>query len=493
MKASAVSQSFKALASKINNQAPLGPKESNRLLKSLTKSFRKHLDEVHPRQPPDDGKRPAAGVASQNTDRHAMHSSAVLADKHMASVLTNPLLVKNAKPAAPPGVKPEVDAENAAIELRNGANPFDLLESYEAKGRANIGVTVCIMRHFRLSINKLSYEEQVQKVQTERAGFRVLSWLWNSQIMYSQAFVDNHQIQDGLVWLLMMEDCEEVLWQWLDSGLELQQPTKSVVRGNHDVRGGAMWKSRILYAMVMTKLGGPNREARSADAALNIYFRAVQNVHGRDATVLDKMALASRARLELENTFSRGYLHHYYNTSPLLYDKFSTTISNHDAVHPTHDVGSRYTTTKAAQDVWLWRQALLDLWHPTRSRADAVYDLLSQKPFEGGLFAVYDRIRYTGQSQERTFYMNTIARAAFLLKTAGQHSQSAKLTEMARKMYPDHVKQFEKTLAFAFSAGLNGVGTQEQRPVRKSQEQQRQQEERLKDFGWLPPYSPAPT
>ena len=168
MKASAVAQSFKALASKINNQAPLGPKESNRLLTALTSSFRKHLDEVHPSKPHDDGKRPTADVASQNTDRHCIHSSAVLAEKHIASLLTNPLLVKNAKPVQE--VKPDVNAQKAAIELEDGANPFDLLESYHAKGRATIEVAVCVMRHFRLSIKGLSYE--VVRGRYDEAGAR---------------------------------------------------------------------------------------------------------------------------------------------------------------------------------------------------------------------------------------------------------------------------------------------------------------------------------
>jgi hypothetical protein len=480
MKASAVTQSFKALASKINNQAPLGQKESNRLLTALTSSFRKHLDEVHPSKPYDDGKRSTVGVASQNTDRHDMHSSAVLADKHMASLLTNPLLVKNAKPVQE--VKPEVNAQKAAIELENGANPFDLLEDYHAKGRATIEVAVCVMRHFRLSIKGLSYEDQIQKVQSEEAGSRVLSWLVNSQAMHSKAYVDNNQMQDGLVWLLMFEGHEEVLWQWLDSDLELPQPTKVVARSSRAVPGGSMWKSRILYAMIMTKLGGPNREARSADAALNVYFRAVQNVHRKDATIPDKLIIAKRARGALDHAFTHGYLHHYYNTSPVLYDRFYAIYSNNQFSTPHNAIKAAHNT---------WHLALLDLWHPTQPKAHALYDILSQEPSnEDGLFAIHERIRNASTDRERSFYMNTIARAAMLLKTAGQHAQSAKLSQLAKSFYPEHVKQFEK---IAYERGLNDGGKREQQPTRKKQEEQPQQKESLKDFGWLPPYSPAPT
>ena len=125
MKGSAVSQSFRVLASKINNQAPLGQRESNRLLNALTSSFRKHLDEVHPSRLHEDTKRSAVKDGPESTHRHAFPSSITLADQHMASVLTNPLLVKTPGSQAHP--KPELDAGTAAAELKDGANPFELL------------------------------------------------------------------------------------------------------------------------------------------------------------------------------------------------------------------------------------------------------------------------------------------------------------------------------------------------------------------------------
>jgi hypothetical protein len=486
MKASAVSQSFKALASKINNQAPLGPKESNRLLTALTSSFRKHLDEVHPSKPHDDGKRPAVGVASQNTDEHAMQSSAVLADKHMAAMLTNPLLVKNAKPFAE--VKPEANAENATIDLQNGANPFDLLESYQAKGRATVEVAVCIMRHFRLSIKSLSYEQQVQRVQAEEAGFRVFSWLWNSQVMYSQAYVDNNQFQDGLVWLLMMEGHEEVLWQWLDSELELQKPTWASVKSKTPVRGRLIWKSRILYAMVMTRLGPPHREARSADAALNIYFRAVHSVHKKDAGVDEKLVLATRARKALDNALAHGYLHHYYNTSPVLYDRFSSIYSNHDLTSIHNQ------TSKVAFDAW--HRACLELWHPSDPKAVSLYNLLLPEPSDGDrLVAVHDLLRNPSGERERTFYINTIARAVFLLKAAGGSNKPARLLQLAKKFYPEHAKQVDNAVGFIKANGLKGSSDSpiSSQRARRQPEHRPQHKDQLKDFSWLPPYSPAPT
>lgn len=483
MKASAVTQSFKALASKINNQVPLGAKESNQLLTALTSSFRKHLDEVHPSKPHDDGKRPAVGAASQKTNRHDMHSSALLADKHMATMLTNPLLVRNAKPV--PEAKPD---ESAAIELKNGANPFDLLESYHAKGCATVEVALCVMRHFRLSIKALSYEDKVLRVQAEEAGSRVLSWLRNSQVMYSQAYVDNNQIQDGLVWLLMTEGHEETLWQWLNSALELQQPTWATAEGILPDRG-CTWKSRILYAMVMTKLGAPNRQAHSADAALNIYFRAVHNVRGTDSGTEDKMILASHAKEALDRALTHGYSHHYYNTSPLLYDRFCAIYSSHHLTHNPKEV------MKAASAAW--HRALLDLWHPTRPKGDGLYDILSLEPSDkdkGGVFRVHESIRDLRTERERAHHINSIARAAILLKTAGQFDKHARLLKLVRN--PEHIKQVENAIGSMYAKGLNippGGQASPQKRQKQPAKQRPQQVEELKDFGWLPPYSPAPT
>ncbi|KAF2859242.1 hypothetical protein K470DRAFT_219571, partial [Piedraia hortae CBS 480.64] len=72
----------------LSGQLPLSAKESSRLLDALTGSFRQHLDEVYP---------PAAA------DKPTVRSSAALADKHIASILTSLLLSQNpAQPSAQP-------------------------------------------------------------------------------------------------------------------------------------------------------------------------------------------------------------------------------------------------------------------------------------------------------------------------------------------------------------------------------------------------------
>jgi hypothetical protein len=475
MKGSAVSQSFKVLASKINNQAPLGQRESNRLLNALTSSFRKHLDEAHPSRSHEDSTRPAVKDGSEAVHRHAFPSSNTLADQHMASVLTNPLLVKTARSQAHP--KPELDASTAAAELKDGANPFELLEKYHAKGYATVDVALSCMKTFRRAIKGLTYEEQVAKVQEQEAGKRLLSWLWNSDVLQSQAFADSLQIQDGLVWLVMMEGHEAFLWSWLDSDLEL--PQSLMVKGHQDSRNnGHFWKSRIIYAMVMTNLGPPHKGARSADAALEVYFRAVQHVQQRrNAGVRDRMTLVTRARLALEKALTHGSEHHYSNTNPALYDKFVKIYANHQLSHT-------YNAQKYAMDEF--HRAQLDLWHPTRPSADIWYDLISREvPASDGAMAVRELLQNPKSSNDTAHYIKTFARAARLMKIAGKDAESAQLVTAAQNCYPDKTSQVTEA--------MQDLLTDERHHEQHEKKTEKEQHEHQHQHNWLSHYFPAPT
>lgn len=470
-----MSQSFKVLASKINNQAPLGQRESNRLLNALTSSFRKHLDEVHPSPSHDNTKRPALKDGSETIHRHAFPSSIALADHHMASVLTNPLLVKTAKSQAHP--KPELDASTAAAELKDGANPFELLEKYHAKGYATVDVALSCMKTFRRSIKGLSYEEQVAKVQEQEAGKRLLSWLWNSDVLQSQAFADSLQIQDGLVWLVMMEGHEDFLWNWLDSDLEL--PQSLMIKGHQDSRNnGHFWKSRIIYAMVMTNLGPPHKGARSADAALEVYFRAVQHVQQRkNAGVRDRPVLVARARLALEKALTHGSEHHYSNTNPALYDKFVKIYANHQLSHT-------YNVQKYAIDEF--HRAQLDLWHPTRPSADVWNELFTREvPASDGAMAVRELLQNPKSSSDTTHYIKSFARAARLMKTSGKHAESAHLVAAAQKCYPDKTSQVTEA--------MQDLLPSERHNERWDKKTEKEQHEHQHQHNWLSHYFPAPT
>jgi hypothetical protein len=467
-----VAQSWKALAAKINNQAPLGPRESNRLLTALTSSFRKHLDEAHPVQSHDERRHSHAKGESESSHRHEVQSSRALADFHMASVLTNPLLVKSARTEGVP--KPEFDASTAAVELKNGANPFDLLESYHAKSYGTIEVALACMKHFRRSIKDLTYEEQVANVTKEEAGRRVLSWLWNSNIMQSQAYVDNLQVQDGLVWLVMMEGHEDFLWQWLESDLALPQPSASKV--SQKIQTGYFWKSRIVYAMVMTKLGPPHRGARSADAALKLYFHAIRLLQQRKGTgARERLVSTGRARLALEKALTHGSDFHYSETNSSLYDEFVDIYRN-------HKTSPAYNAQTYSFDEF--HLAQLDLWHPSRPSADIWYTILTrQTQADDGIMSVRELLQSPKTNGDTAHYIKQFSRAARLMKIAGKHAECDRLVAIAQTYYPDNISQFRQAFQ-DLSASHN-----EQRDKKTEKEQLGNQHQ----HNWLSNYFPAPT
>lgn len=481
MKGSAVAQSFKALASKINNQVPLGPRESDRLLTALTSSFRNHLDEVHPSPSHDDVKRPTtvSGV-TRHSHSPVGHSAAHLADKHMASVLTNSLLLRSTKPTKE--VNPELGTHTAAAQLKSGTDPWDLLESYHAKGCASIEVALACMQHFRRSTKGLSHDDQVAMIQEQQAGKRVLTWLWSSGLLQTQAYVDNKQMQDGLVWLVMMEGHEDFLWQLLESDLELAQPSWLKAAQKH-VPSGYLWKSRILYAMAMTKLGSPHREARSADAALELYFRAVERLHWKSA---GKLILTSSARNAIHKALTNGYVYRYSNTSPSLYDKFSQIYSN-------HELTPIYNPRKNALDTY--QSGVLDLWHPTRPSATAWYNLLSQSTSESAATNyVRDYLTHPKTSSDTDYFGKTFVRASHLLKRGGRHEESNALLELAKESYPTSATKISNLFHAVSRKDLDHEvsGEKSKKPKSESEQGQRQHQE-LHDWLQVKQYIPTPT
>lgn len=479
MRPSGVAQSFRALVSKFNNQIPLGAKESNRLLTALTSSFRKELDKAHPTGPVrDDNKRPSPSSNKHHkTDRHDIHSSAGLADRHLASVLTNPLLAK-----APS--KPALDAVTAEAEMDNGANPLDVLESYQRQNHDTLDLAMACMRRLRLSMKHLPHEEQVAKVQEMHAGKRLLAWLWNGKHMNTQAYSDHEMLQDGLVWFAMMEGQEELLWQWLNSDVELPRPQHHKAHHRYQrIDRRYIWKARILYAMVMTELRSPQgKEAGSANGALNIYLRAVRHFHEENASVSEKLTLTHSAHLALHRALTRspGCL----NTSPFLYDQFTSTLTNENML----TLGFN-RAQKVAMDEY--NRATLDLWHPTKPSGDLLHQsLMGTSPNSSGYSVAEWLVAQNESTLEKGPSVNQMymfLRAAKLLRGSGQPRKAHELIAMAERIYPELSSEISARWR-EFLIGRIGHHSND------NQEKQRHpQSTRQRDPDWLSQYFPATT
>ncbi|KAK0248019.1 hypothetical protein LTR48_003218 [Friedmanniomyces endolithicus] len=264
MKGSTVFRSWKDyLASKLHPQLPLSPRESNRLLTALTGSFRRHLDEVHPTTAPD-SKPKLGSVSVLTTSPHAIHSSAISADKHLASVLTNPLLNKR----RPDVSTPDENLANAKAELlMNPAKiPVEVLEEYNAKGAATVPIAQLCLQKFEDSLVGLSIDKQREVVAEAEPGRRTLLWLWRSGLYQTETFRQSGSFMHLLTFALMREGLDKYLWEWLC--LDMGESRVKMMRRS------AWWKGYILRTMAFTKLRPAYGQKASIDDALEVFFYA---------------------------------------------------------------------------------------------------------------------------------------------------------------------------------------------------------------------------
>ncbi|TKA49449.1 hypothetical protein B0A54_00115 [Friedmanniomyces endolithicus] len=293
MKGSTVFRSWKDYwTSKLHPQLPLSPKESQRLLTALTGSFRRHLDEIHPPTTPN-GKPKLGAVSVLTASPHAIHSSTISADKHLASVLTSPLLTRRQANVS----TPDENLANAKAELlMNPAKvPVEVLEEYNAKGAATIPIAQLCLHKFEDSLVGLPIDEQREAVAKAEPGRRTLLWLWRSELYRTDTFIHAGFFMHLLTFALMREGLDKYLWEWLclDSGYvrgncfsgeaahqqynkqnNEQHPIDSSESYIRKMHHNARWKGYILQSMALNKIKPAYGQKASIDDALEVFFYA---------------------------------------------------------------------------------------------------------------------------------------------------------------------------------------------------------------------------
>lgn len=240
---------------------------------ALTSSFRKHLDAIHPQTAGgEDGKQKAGNAVVANDGRKALHSSAALADKHLASVLTSPLLSKQADPAL---TKADQAYGDAKVEFASHPerDPIALLEDYQEQGKASVMLARLCLEKFRDDLKSLSPEARNKIICESEPGRRTLLWLWRSELYETPECVDDRDFMPLLVPFLVEEGHEEYLWEWIkmDVALADDDPKlKKLRKMYHRYR----WKGRVLRGLILCKIGPPSSEPKSLEPALDAYFKA---------------------------------------------------------------------------------------------------------------------------------------------------------------------------------------------------------------------------
>ncbi|EMC92876.1 hypothetical protein BAUCODRAFT_27202 [Baudoinia panamericana UAMH 10762] len=367
MRGSTVFHSLRSWTSKLHQQLPLSPRESQRLLNALTTSFREQLDHVHPTG--------AGGDQSQTKTAHGngshapttassrgLHSSAASADKHLASILTNPLLAKGAATATSDTDR-ELAKAKAELERHPAQDPIALLEEHHERGAASVALARLCLAHFEASLRPLEVTLQKKRVAEVQPGKRILWWLWRSDSHQTTAFVDDLTFYEPLVKAVVREDLESYLWEWLRIDMKLAEAewvdgpqNRSNVASQSFLareRHGLRWKGRLLRTLVLTKLVPPYGETPSLNNALDCFFRGM-DLHDGGCHIPLQPAGSLLVRAVCPDQYA------YERVDVSRYDRFRATVNRWASSNGANQIqGSSRRRVAAGFDL-----AQLDLHHP---------------------------------------------------------------------------------------------------------------------------------
>ena len=340
MKGSAV-QAFRGLVDRIHPQIALSPKESERLLKALTTSFRQQLDQVHPQ--PQAVPNVKLGHRQQESTRNALPSShPPPTDGYLASVLTNPLLAR-------------VDSTQktgsmvTASMQENRRHPIKVFEDYVSRGLATMEVAALCLDEFRSSLSGMSTAQAQQQIKRMDAGARVLRWLWTSTYQPMDMLAQSQALLANLSYFLVAEGREEALWELMPS---LDRPIIVNSRGKNNVFADP--RALLLRSIVTAHIARGDLESAVAS-----FLQATK----MDASMADGR-LTPQTLLRSVGIHLSNKLLDRRSTNPTT----ATFVTNFEGF-----VNSCKLWEKAPQEPVSYRVAVLELHHPANpDSADAL-------------------------------------------------------------------------------------------------------------------------
>lgn len=417
MKGSAVVQGLKSLASTLHPQLPLSSRESQRLLTALTSSFQSQLDKAYPRHVGSDESqlKSANGSTISTLNRSHDASSAALADRHLAAVLTNPLLLSGAA-----STRNALTYDTAKIELAHHStkDPISLLEDYHQKDAATIAIAAICLETFAKTLEDLSETDRQGRIAQFAAGKRVLLWLWLSGSWRSapqniHALNRESRLLKTLVPLVIREGAETFLWDWFKMDVAIAVPIAPAGKEPGQLPDSRQywWKGRLLRAIIAAKIDLDGLQ--SPNAALDAILKA-------DAIRREAVAKNSEDTHKFPIFGAATFLCQYFwrssgwesSVDTALFDTFTSRLGLLAKPGFTRD----------------WQLAKLHLKHPSRPSPEQALELLRR---------LYDpsSARYTERARQiferpdngKALHLNYV----FMLETAAQLRAGARTEDAA--------------------------------------------------------------
>ncbi|PNS19331.1 hypothetical protein CAC42_2508 [Sphaceloma murrayae] len=293
MKSSAA-RHFTQFTNKIHPQVALTRTESQRLLDSLKTSFRQHLDAEH-------------DATSRQTASVSPAKSLSYTERHVASVLTNPLL------ATPP--------RRDHSDTISSRHPIEIFNECVARGTATYNIANQCLSAFHRMLASSSPAGRQEAILKHRPGTKILQWLWANDLARADVFTSGQRLASSVTALLLREGREESVWSWLDvadqgtdphyaTGKQVSSPQATLL--NHIVYWRSKSRDRHLGPALDTFMKAVARVRThafpTASLALAGNYIISESLKQRNSLVSDSVRVSILKFIESFDLWKQGYL-----------------------------------------------------------------------------------------------------------------------------------------------------------------------------------------
>ncbi|PTU21381.1 hypothetical protein P175DRAFT_0492057 [Aspergillus ochraceoroseus IBT 24754] len=199
--------------SKLHVPLPRTPRQSQQLLNALTSSFRRQLDREYPTTPPSSDQSSTPGNSTdgdRSTDHH--HSSAYATDRHLRTILENPLFsISPPKSSTSHGAPPagNIDKQRLAKE------PMVVFDELVASGSVTSYALHNCLKSQLLLASPHSPEGLVKALRDSRAGSKVVAWWFASDSETRKLLFASSGLIKSLTKFMVAEELSGVVFVWL--------------------------------------------------------------------------------------------------------------------------------------------------------------------------------------------------------------------------------------------------------------------------------------
>ena len=189
----------------LNPPLPRSRQESEKLLTALTTSFRRQLDREYP------SLHHSTDHPQNSEEPVNINSSAHVADKHLSSILNNPLFkVAPSKEA----ISHKTPSEQKKLMT---AYPMAVLDNLLASGSPSVGhVASCLRCQLQLMLtSKAGRADAKRLMRDSNAGSKVLAWFWASNSESRKMILSCSALQYHLMKFVAAEGQQDIIMAWI--------------------------------------------------------------------------------------------------------------------------------------------------------------------------------------------------------------------------------------------------------------------------------------